>query len=105
VVWVRGNADRELFASTPAPPDPIVPWAAAQLTPELRDHLRGVPSTVTLDVDGLGPTLFCHATPRDDEEVVLVHTASPVGRGAGHRRLPGHRGLAGLLRSAYRRRR
>jgi putative phosphoesterase len=74
VVWVRGNADRELFEPTPAPPDPIVPWAAAQLTPGLRDHLRGLPLTVTLEVDGFGPTLFCHATPRDDEEVVLVDT-------------------------------
>jgi predicted phosphodiesterase len=74
VVWVRGNADRELFEPTPTPPDPIVPWAAAQLTPGLRDHLRGLPLTVALDVDGLGPTMFCHATPRDDEEVVLVDT-------------------------------
>ena len=71
-VWIRGNGDRELFAPTPDPPDPIVPWAAAQLTPRLRDHLAGLPLTVTLDLDGLGPTLFCHATPRDDEEVVLV---------------------------------
>jgi diadenosine tetraphosphatase ApaH/serine/threonine PP2A family protein phosphatase len=55
-----------------SPPDPVVPWAAAQLTPELRDHLADLPLTVTLDVDGLGPTLFCHATPRDDEEVALV---------------------------------
>lgn len=72
VVWVRGNGDRELFDPTPVPPDPIVPWAVAQLTDTLRDHLAGLPLTVTLDVDGLGPTLFCHATPRDDEEVALV---------------------------------
>jgi predicted phosphodiesterase len=71
-VWVRGNGDRELYAVTEDPPDPVVPWAAAQLTPELRAHLAGLPLTVTLDVDGLGPTLFCHATPRDDEEVALV---------------------------------
>ena len=72
VVWVRGNGDRELVEESGAPPDPVVPWAAAQLTPELAAHLRGLPLTVTLDVDGLGPTLFCHATPRDDEEVALV---------------------------------
>lgn len=71
-VWIRGNGDRELFEPTPNPPDPIVPWAADQLTPGLRDHLAALPLTVTLDVDGLGPVLFCHATPRDDEEVVLV---------------------------------
>jgi predicted phosphodiesterase len=71
-VWVRGNGDRELYAMSENPPDPVVPWAAAQLTPGLRAHLAGLPLTVTLDIDGLGPTLFCHATPRDDEEVALV---------------------------------
>jgi hypothetical protein len=46
--------------------------------------------TVTLDVDGLGPTLFCHATPRRDDEFVLVD--SPIAperrarRGRGARR-------------------
>ena len=74
-VWVRGNGDRELVAVSDDPTDPVVPWAAAQLTPALRAHLAGLPLTVTLDVDGLGPTLFCHATPRDDEEVVLVDSS------------------------------
>jgi predicted phosphodiesterase len=73
-VWVRGNGERELYDPPADPPDPIVPWAAAQLTDDLRDHLRGLPLTVTLDVDGLGPTLFCHATPTDDEQFVLVDT-------------------------------
>ena len=75
VVWVRGNGDRELYEPTPDPPDPVVPWAAAQLTDALRAHLAGLPLTVTLDVDGLGPTLFCHATPRNDTEVALVDSA------------------------------
>jgi predicted phosphodiesterase len=75
VVWVRGNGDRELVEPTPDPPDPVVPWAAAQLTDALRAHLAGLPLTVTLDLDGLGPTLFCHATPRDDTEVALVDSA------------------------------
>ena len=73
--WVRGNGDRELYEPTPDPPDPVVPWAAAQLTDALRAHLAGLPLTVTLDVDGLGPTLFCHATPRNDTEVALVDSA------------------------------
>jgi predicted phosphodiesterase len=74
VVWVRGNGERDLYEPPPDPPDPIVPWAAAQLTDDLREHLRGLPLTVTLDIDGLGPTLFCHATPTDDEDFVLVDT-------------------------------
>ena len=31
-----------------------------------------MPERVTLDVAGFESVLFCHATPRDDEEVVLV---------------------------------
>jgi predicted phosphodiesterase len=75
-VWVRGNADRELVdtsrGGTPSIPDPIAPWAAAQLRPDQVTLLDGLPLTVTLDLAGFGPTVFCHATPRDDEEVVLV---------------------------------
>jgi predicted phosphodiesterase len=77
VVWVRGNADREMADPRDAPPHPVLPWAAAQLTPALRDLLAGLPLTVTLDVDGLGDTLFCHATPRDDTEVRLVDSTLP----------------------------
>ena len=33
---------------------------------------------VTLDVDGLGPTLFCHATPRSDEEIFTERDADEV---------------------------
>jgi predicted phosphodiesterase len=75
-VWVRGNADRELVTlargARTEVPDPVVPWAAAQLRPDQVDLLAGLPLSVTLDLPGRGATLFCHATPRDDEEVVLV---------------------------------
>ncbi|WP_328608076.1 metallophosphatase family protein [Amycolatopsis sp. NBC_00345] len=83
-VWVRGNADRELVTlaggGTTSIPDPIAPWAAARLRPDQVRLLAGLPLTVTLDIDGLGEVLFCHATPRDDEEVVLVD--SPLSRWA-----------------------
>lgn len=76
VVWVRGNADRELVQLARGEageiPDPIAPWAAQQLSADHVDWLAGLPYPVTLPVDGFGPVVFCHATPRDDEEVVLV---------------------------------
>ncbi|MEH1123803.1 metallophosphoesterase family protein [Micromonospora sp. CPCC 206061] len=75
-VWVRGNADRELAAATTE--EPVSRWAASQLRDDQRVLLGGLPLTVTLDVAGLGTTLFCHATPSDDEEVVLVD--SPLDR-------------------------
>lgn len=80
VVLVRGNADRELVeladGGETAIPDPIAPWAAHQLAtrPDLVALLRGLPHPVTLDVDGFGAVLFCHGSPRDDDEVVLVDT-------------------------------
>ena len=75
-VWVRGNADRELVefrrGERKSLPDAISPWAAGQLRAEQVDLLAGLPFAVTLPVAGLGTVLFCHATPRDDEEVVLA---------------------------------
>ncbi|MEP6852105.1 MAG: metallophosphoesterase family protein [bacterium] len=78
-VLVRGNADRELVAMARGtfvgdPPDPISPWAAAQLGPALVRLLDDLPHPVTLELDGFGPVLFCHGSPRDDDEVLLVDT-------------------------------
>jgi predicted phosphodiesterase len=76
VTWVRGNADRELVelarGKTDDVGDPIAPWAARQLTADHVDWLARLPYPVTLAVDGFGEVVFCHATPRDDEEVVVV---------------------------------
>ncbi|HEX5404494.1 MAG TPA: metallophosphoesterase family protein [Pseudonocardiaceae bacterium] len=78
VMWVRGNADRELVelarGSDMEIPDPIAPWAAAQLRPDQVELLDRLPYPVVLPVDGVGDVLWCHGTPRDDEEVVLVDT-------------------------------
>jgi predicted phosphodiesterase len=75
-VWVRGNADRAMveFARGEREPtsDLVSAWAAEQLSSEQVSLLAGLPLAVTLPVEGLGTALFCHATPRDDEEVVLV---------------------------------
>jgi len=75
---VRGNADRELVALARGGrtdiPDPVAPWAAAQLSRAHVELLAGLPHPVTVDVDGFGPVVFCHGTPRHDEEVVLVDT-------------------------------
>ncbi len=79
-VLVRGNADRELVDlargtwSQDAEPYRIDAWAAAQLRPGHVELLAGLPHPVTLRVAGFGDVVFCHGTPRDDEEVVLVDT-------------------------------
>jgi predicted phosphodiesterase len=75
-IWVRGNADRELVGLRTGVavdiPDPVTPWAAEQLRPDQVTLLGSLPLTVTLDLGRFGTTVFCHATPRDDVEVVLV---------------------------------
>jgi predicted phosphodiesterase len=78
VTWVRGNADRELVdlarGGTTDIPEPMLPWCAAQLRPEHIALLDSLPHPVTLPVDGFGDVVFCHGTPRDDNEIVLVDT-------------------------------
>jgi predicted phosphodiesterase len=71
---VRGNADRELveIAAGASSPHPESVWAAGALRPDQLEQLAGLPHPVTLDLEGFGPTVFCHGTPRDDDEVVLV---------------------------------
>ncbi len=76
-VLVRGNADRELAALSRGADldvgDPVSDWAAGVLRPGDAAWLDGLAHpSVTLAVDGFGPVLCCHATPRDDTEVVLV---------------------------------
>ncbi|MYW19832.1 metallophosphoesterase [Streptomyces sp. SID2955] len=84
VAWIRGNADRELVeyrrGLRDSIPDPIGPSAARDLREDQVDLLAGLPTSLTLPVEGLGTVLFCHATPRDDEEVLLVD--SPLGHWA-----------------------
>ncbi len=77
-VMVRGNADRELAALARGVDleldDPVSTWAATQLTTAHVELLEGLPHPVTLPVSGFGRVLFCHGSPRDDEEVLLVDT-------------------------------
>ena len=58
-VWIRGNADRDLRD-----------WPAEQLSAEQLDFLRGLQETVVLEIDELGPVLFCHGSPRADDETI-----------------------------------
>jgi MYXO-CTERM domain-containing protein len=76
-VWVHGNCEREMITAfdggtVPGPNGVSASAAAALMTQAHRDRLDGLPLTVTLEVTGLGPVLFCHASPRRDDEMVLV---------------------------------
>jgi diadenosine tetraphosphatase ApaH/serine/threonine PP2A family protein phosphatase len=64
------------YQPTGADHEPGVMWSGQQLTRAHRDRLASLPLTASVNVDGLGPVLFCHATAHDDEEILLVD--SPV---------------------------
>jgi predicted phosphodiesterase len=81
VVWVSGNCERmtvELARGERPADDPslaLTTWGAKRLRADQIDLMASLPKTVTLDIAGLGEVLFCHATPRDDEEFVLVDSS------------------------------
>jgi predicted phosphodiesterase len=76
-VWVHGNCEREMVTAfdggeVPGPYAADAEASAALIGRAHRDRLDRLPLTVSLDIDGLGPTLFCHASPRRDDEMLLV---------------------------------
>ena len=69
---IRGNADRELLGERT---DGLLDeWVRDQLDDRHRDYIAGLPETAELDVDGVGRVLFCHGSPRSDEEMILKTT-------------------------------
>jgi putative phosphoesterase len=77
--FVRGNADRGLVNAfdgekLPRLPGPGFDWCASQLTREHRDFLASFTEPVSVDVDGVGRVLFCHGSPRSDEEMMTAET-------------------------------
>lgn len=84
VEFVRGNGDRWVVHAFDAggsvteqgeqPVGPWTAWTANAIDRRDRDLLASFADSVVLDVDGLGPTLFCHGSPRDDEELLTTLT-------------------------------
>jgi len=79
-VWVHGNCEREMVTAfdggeVPGPNAADAVASAALIDRTHRDRLDRLPLTVTLDIEQLGPALFCHASPRRDDEMLLVDSA------------------------------
>ena len=74
VSFVRGNADRDL-----GPYEERwrarYEWLKAQLSPDEWALAENWPLTISLEVDGLGETLFCHGSPRSDLEAITAVTS------------------------------
>jgi putative phosphoesterase len=87
--FVRGNGDRELVAcfdgvppaaDRPEPARLAAPWCAAQLDRRHRDFLAAFEPRLTVEVDGLGRVLCCHASPRNDVDVFTVRSPDEIVR-------------------------
>lgn len=73
-IAIRGNADRELLSDEVPEGGLISEWVVGQLEERHREFIAKLPETVELDVDGVGRVLFCHGSPRSDEELILRTT-------------------------------
>jgi putative phosphoesterase len=71
-IWIRGNADRAIAEAGGG--DTIAGYVAQEIGPDGAAFLGGLPLTHELELDGLGRVLFCHATPRSDDEIVTQLT-------------------------------
>ena len=70
VVWLRGNADRELKRGEPGlAPQEVIEPTRALLTDEQIDFLYSLPPT-----QQLGNVLYCHASPRNDLDIFTQRT-------------------------------
>lgn len=76
VQFIYGNGEvavlEQMAGRTPARvPEqfrPAIQWTAEQVC-DYQSVLASWPLTQRLQIDGLGDVLFCHATPRDDNEI------------------------------------
>ena len=80
VLWVRGNADRGVLTGHTE----IDRWCRELLDPEACALVSSWAPAAALDVPGLGRVLFCHGSPRSDDEILTratpeEHVAAALG--------------------------
>ena len=77
VQFIHGNCEREMLGEVRGDAASTIPeryraplrWVAEELGPANLQLMAGWPDTLSVEIEGLGKVLFCHATPRDDNEV------------------------------------
>lgn len=82
VRYIRGNGEDSVIAShrgepltrVPASYHDVIHWVAGTLGPERIAPFAGWPLTERVDKTSVGDVLFCHATPRDDNEIFTTLT-------------------------------
>jgi putative phosphoesterase len=64
--FIRGNADRAAAGEGA--------WEMERLGAERLEFLAGLPETATIEIEGVGSVLFCHGSPRSDEDIITAVT-------------------------------
>jgi predicted phosphodiesterase len=72
-VFVRGNAERTLLEPANDPSAREV-WLRERHTADEVAQLGSFAEALVVEIEGLGPTRFCHGSPRSDEELVTPGT-------------------------------
>jgi predicted phosphodiesterase len=75
--FISGNGDRFVLeqmhghdpTEIPEAYWPVIKWNAEQLGNEYEQWLATRPTTISLEINGMGNVLFCHASPRNDMDV------------------------------------
>jgi predicted phosphodiesterase len=82
VRFIRGNCEVAVIAErdgrgpgVPAQARDAIRWTARQLTDDDARVVAAWPMTLRIDVPGLGTALFCHATPRNENECFTRQTS------------------------------
>jgi diadenosine tetraphosphatase ApaH/serine/threonine PP2A family protein phosphatase len=75
--FIRGNTDRHVVS--PGTEEPGMwrtraQWDHDRLSEKQLAFVRSWPHPLSLEVDRLGPVLFCHGSPRSDEEIITAIT-------------------------------
>ena len=86
VDFIYGNGETEVLRASrgealvrvPEAHRPLIEWSAQQFDRHQLHLMASWPLTTRLTIDGIGDVLFCHATPRDDNEIFTRLT--PVDR-------------------------
>jgi Icc-related predicted phosphoesterase len=74
--FIQGNGEVAVLehlagreaAHVPAQYQPMLQWVAQQLASEHERVLSSWPKTLSVEIPGIGDVLFCHATPRNENE-------------------------------------
>jgi len=85
VQFIRGNCEEDVLAlmrgGTSTVPERFLEgfrWVTQQLDPEYEPLIASWPLTLQIEIAGVGEVLFCHATPRNVNEIFTQLTAEDL---------------------------